>query len=46
MPSTGRLTEIQAKPRGDLVRVSTEPFFAGSWLMPRLNRFQEVRTRT
>lgn len=37
-----KLTEIQARLRGDLVKVSTEPFFAGTWLMPRLNRFQEL----
>ena len=37
-----KLTEIQARPQVDLVRVSTEPFFAGAWLMPRLNRFQEL----
>jgi LysR family glycine cleavage system transcriptional activator len=37
-----KLTEIQVRPRVDLVRVSTEPFFAGAWLMPRLNRFQEL----
>ena len=37
-----RLTEIQADARRATVRVSTEPFFAGSWLMPRLNRFQEA----
>jgi LysR family glycine cleavage system transcriptional activator len=36
-----RLTEIQTRPREGVVRVSTEPFFAGCWLMPRLNRFQE-----
>jgi LysR family glycine cleavage system transcriptional activator len=36
-----KLTEIQARPRDDLVRVSTEPFFAGSWLIPRLNRFHD-----
>ncbi len=36
-----KLTEIQARPRDDLVRVSTEPFFAGTWLIPRLNRFHE-----
>lgn len=37
-----KLTEIQARPNRDLVKVSTEPFFGGSWLMPRLNRFQEI----
>jgi len=36
-----KLTEIQARPRDDLVRVSTEPFFAGTWLIPRLNHFHE-----
>lgn len=36
-----KLTDIQARPRDDLVRVSTEPFFAGSWLIPRLNRFHD-----
>jgi LysR family glycine cleavage system transcriptional activator len=36
-----KLTEIQARPRDDLVKVSTEPFFAGSWLIPRLNRFHD-----
>jgi LysR family glycine cleavage system transcriptional activator len=36
-----KLTEIQARPRDDLVRVNTEPFFAGSWLIPRLNRFHD-----
>lgn len=36
-----KLNEIQARPRDDLVRVSTEPFFAGTWLIPRLNRFHE-----
>ncbi|RLP24457.1 LysR substrate-binding domain-containing protein [Mesorhizobium sp. YM1C-6-2] len=34
-----KLTEIQARPRDELVRVSTEPFFAGTWLIPRLNHF-------
>lgn len=37
-----KLTEIQASPQGGMVKVSTEPFFAGSWLMPRLNRFQAL----
>ncbi len=37
-----RLTEIQARTGGGIVKVSTEPFFGGSWLMPRLNRFQEA----
>lgn len=36
-----KLTEIQERPKGDLVKVSTEPFFAGTWLIPRLNRFHE-----
>src|SRR5687768_17014546 len=34
-----KLTEIQANLQGELVKVSTEPFFAGAWLIPRLNRF-------
>jgi LysR family glycine cleavage system transcriptional activator len=37
-----RLTEIQARTGVGIVKVSTEPFFGGSWLMPRLNRFQEA----
>lgn len=35
-----KLSEIQARPQGSMVKVSTEPFFAGAWLMPRLNRFR------
>jgi LysR family transcriptional regulator, glycine cleavage system transcriptional activator len=38
-----RLTEILAAPRQSVVTVSTEPFLAGSWLLPRLNRFQAIR---
>lgn len=34
------LTDIQAR-SGTIVRVSSEPFFAGSWLLPRLNAFQQ-----
>jgi LysR family glycine cleavage system transcriptional activator len=37
-----RLTEIQTRAGGGIVKVSTEPFFGGSWLTPRLNRFQEA----
>lgn len=37
-----KLTEIQAESGRSIVRVSSEPFFAGAWLMPRLNRFQEA----
>ncbi len=35
------LTEIQSRV-GGIVKVSSEPFFAGSWLLPRLNRFHEA----
>lgn len=37
-----KLTEIGARTPDDLVKVSTEPFFAGAWLIPRLNRFREL----
>jgi LysR family glycine cleavage system transcriptional activator len=37
-----KLTEIQTRPNSDLVKLSTEPFFGGSWLMPRLDRFQKA----
>lgn len=37
-----KLSNIQTKPGDAIVRVSAEPFFGGSWLMPRLNRFQEA----
>jgi LysR family glycine cleavage system transcriptional activator len=37
-----KLTEIQDNPQGELVKVSTEPFFAGAWLIPRLIRFREL----
>ena len=40
-----KLTEIQASPEGELVKVSTEPFFAGAWLIPRLNSFRELYPR-
>ena len=36
-----RLSEIQGRAGGGLVRVSTEPFFGGSWLMPRLKLFRK-----
>ena len=36
------LTHIQAAPSRSIVRVSSEPFFAGSWMLPRLNLFQEA----
>lgn len=35
-----KLSDIQARPKDGIVRVSTEPYFGGSWLMPRLHRFQ------
>jgi len=35
-----RLTEILVTPEQSLVRVSVEPSFAGSWLVPRLNLFR------
>ncbi len=38
-----RLAEIMAGPPQSMVTVSTEPFLANSWLLPRLNRFQEIR---
>lgn len=38
-----RITEIVAGPRPDMVVVSTEPFLANSWLLPRLNRFHAIR---
>jgi len=38
-----RLTEILAAPRQSVVTVSTEPFLAGSWLVPRLGRFRAIR---
>jgi len=38
-----RLSEVLAGPRQSVVTVSTEPFLAGSWLLPRLNRFQSTR---
>jgi LysR family glycine cleavage system transcriptional activator len=38
-----KLTEVRTDARRSIVRVSSEPFFAGAWLMPRLNRFQEAR---
>lgn len=37
-----KLTEIQASPQSELVKISTEPFFAGAWLIPRLNSFREL----
>jgi LysR family glycine cleavage system transcriptional activator len=38
-----RLTEVLERPRQGVVTVSTEPFLAGSWLLPRLDRFQSIR---
>ncbi|MEW9836839.1 LysR substrate-binding domain-containing protein [Mesorhizobium marinum] len=38
-----RITEIIAGPPSDMVVVSTEPFLANSWLLPRLNRFHAIR---
>ena len=38
-----RLTEIIVGPPQSAVTISTEPFLANSWLLPRLNRFQAVR---
>ncbi len=38
-----RLSEIQATPMQHLVKVSVEPSFAGSWLVPRLNQFRTLR---
>jgi LysR family glycine cleavage system transcriptional activator len=35
-----RIDEILAAPRQSVVSISVEPYFAGSWLVPRLNRFQ------
>ncbi|WP_202315017.1 MULTISPECIES: LysR substrate-binding domain-containing protein [unclassified Mesorhizobium] len=37
------LSEIQATPMQSLVKVSVEPSFAGSWLVPRLNQFRTLR---
>lgn len=37
-----KLSNIQTQAGDAIVRVSAEPFFGGSWLMPRLNRFQEA----
>lgn len=37
------LTEILATPAQALVKVSVEPSFAGSWLVPRLNLFRTLR---
>lgn len=37
------LTEILATPVQSLVKVSVEPSFAGSWLVPRLNLFRTLR---
>jgi LysR family glycine cleavage system transcriptional activator len=36
------LSDVQAVVERAIVRVSSEPYIAGSWLMPRLNRFQEA----
>lgn len=38
-----RMTEIAATPVQSVVRVSAEPSFGSSWLVPRLNRFREER---
>lgn len=38
-----RLTEIIEAPPQSVVTVSTEPFLANSWLLPRLDRFQAMR---
>lgn len=37
------LSEVQATPVQNLVKVSVEPSFAGSWLVPRLNQFRTLR---
>lgn len=38
-----RLSEIVAAPTQSLLKVSVEPFFAASWLTPRLIRFRDER---
>ncbi len=38
-----RLGELVAQPAQSVVKVSAEPSLAASWLVPRLNRFRELR---
>ena len=38
-----RLSQIQADSAQKLLKISVEPYFGGSWLMPRLIRFRERR---
>ena len=38
-----RLDELVARPAQSVVTVSAEPSLAASWLVPRLNRFRELR---
>lgn len=38
-----RLSQIQADSPQELLKISVEPYFGGSWLMPRLIRFRERR---
>ncbi|TIP14066.1 LysR substrate-binding domain-containing protein [Mesorhizobium sp.] len=39
----GRLSELVATPAQSVVCISVEPSLAASWLVPRLNRFRELR---